>query len=74
KVRNFEGMGGISSALGRRNDNSCISAHADYRREDFVFSRTQSLAMRASKWESREKPVKHWGANFVANLAWEIFA
>ncbi|HEX4534622.1 MAG TPA: hypothetical protein VH000_10355, partial [Rhizomicrobium sp.] len=47
KVRNFEGMGGISSALGRRNDNSCISAHADYRREDFVFSRTQSLAMRA---------------------------
>jgi hypothetical protein len=67
-------MGGISSAMGRRNDNSCIAAHADYRREDFIFPRTQSLTMQASRWESREKRLPHWGMNFLANVAWEIFA
>jgi hypothetical protein len=55
-------------------DALCISAHADYRREDFVFARTQSLAMRAREWESRMKPMRPWAPNFVANLAFEIFA
>jgi hypothetical protein len=55
-------------------DGTCIGAHADYRREDFVFARTQSLTMRARDWESRMKPMRHWAPNFVANLAFEIFA
>lgn len=56
------------------NDETCISAHADYRREDFVFARTQSLAMQAMKWEGRLKPIRPWGSNLVANLAFEMFA
>jgi hypothetical protein len=56
------------------NDAICIGAHADYRREDFVFARTQSLTMRAREWEDRLKPMRHWAPNFVANIAWEIFA
>lgn len=47
--------------------------HADYRRDDYIFPRTQSLQMREMKWE-RTKPLKHWGSNLVANLAWEMFA
>jgi len=58
----------------RRNGGPCIGAHADYRREDFVFARQQSLAMRQMEWESRLKPIKPWGSNLVANLAFEIFA
>jgi hypothetical protein len=57
-----------------RNWDTCIGAHADYRREDFVFARTQSLAMRAMQWERRLKPIRPWGSNLVANLAFEIFA
>jgi hypothetical protein len=52
----------------------CIAAHADYRREDFYFPRTQSLAMRSLKWERRLPPIKPWGSNLVANLAFSIFA
>ncbi len=52
----------------------CIAAHADYRREDFIFPRTQSLKMRCLKWESRLPPMKPWGSNLVANLAFSIFA
>ena len=48
--------------------------HADYRRDDYVFPRTQSLAMRELKWEERMQPLKRWGSNLIANLAWEIFA
>ena len=57
-----------------QDDMTCIGAHADYRREDFVFSRTQSLAMQAREWENRLKPIRPWGSNLVANLAFEIFA
>ena len=63
------------------NDNTAVlrkdryaGAHADYRREDYVFSRTQSLEMRELKWEDRLPRMKHWGSNFVANLAFDIFA
>jgi hypothetical protein len=52
----------------------CIAAHADYRREDFVFQRTQSLAMRELEWDKRLKPLKPWVPNFAANLAFAIFA
>jgi hypothetical protein len=47
--------------------------HADYRREDYIFPRTQSPQMRQMTWE-RAEPLKHWGSNLIANLAWEIFA
>jgi hypothetical protein len=57
-----------------RNDNGCIGAHADYRRDDYIFPRTQSLTMRLLDWEDRLKPIRPWGSNLVANLAWEIFA
>jgi len=56
------------------NDLQCIAAHADYRREDFVFQRTQSLAMRELEWDKRLKPLKPWVPNFAANLAFAIFA
>ena len=52
----------------------CAAAHADYRREDFIFPRTQSLKMRDAKWETRLPPMKPWGSNLVANLAFSIFA
>jgi hypothetical protein len=58
----------------RSDESAVIGAHADYRREDFVFSRTQSLAMRELEWEGRLKPLRPWGSNLVANLAFEIFA
>ena len=48
-----------------------IGAHADYRREDYMFQREQSLTMRALEWDHRLKPMRHWAPNFVANL---IFA
>ena len=53
---------------------TCIGAHAEYRREDFVFLRTQSLKMKALEWERRLEPIRPWGSNLVANLAFEIFA
>ena len=62
------------SALGLRNDNGCIGAHADYQREHYVFQRQQSLTMRQLKWEDRAPRIRHWGSDFVANLAFAIFA
>ena len=56
-----------------RNAPPHAGVHADYRRDDYVFPRTQSLQMRELKWE-RTQPLKHWGSNIIANLAWEIFA
>lgn len=49
-------------------------AHADYRREDYIFARAQSPEMRQQEWEDRARPLKRWGSNLIANLAWEIFA
>ena len=57
-----------------REEPNVIGAHADYRREDFVFARTQSLEMRDMEWECRLKPIKPWVPNFAANLAFAIFA
>lgn len=55
-------------------DTRVIGAHADYRREDFVFARTQSPTMRDMEWESRIKPMRPRVPNFVANLAFALFA
>ena len=35
----------------RPNDIRVIGAHADYRREDFIFPRTQSPQLRELEWE-----------------------
>jgi hypothetical protein len=57
-----------------RNDNACIAAHAEYNRDDYVFLRSQTRVMQMMEWEDRMAPLKSWGGNLVANLAWEIFA
>jgi hypothetical protein len=57
-----------------RNDNGCIAVHAEYDRDDYVFLRAQTRQMQLMDWEGRMPPLKSWGGNIVANLAWEIFA
>lgn len=37
-----------------------ISAHADYRHEDYFFQRSQSRALRALEWEQSAKPLRSW--------------
>jgi hypothetical protein len=39
-----------------------ISACADWRQEQLVFARQQSLAMRRMEWESRARPLKSWSS------------
>ena len=39
---------------------SKISAHADYRYEDYHFARTQSRALSALEWERSDKPLHSW--------------
>ena len=39
---------------------SHLSAHADYRHEDYFFPRTQSRALSALEWEHSEKPLHSW--------------
>jgi hypothetical protein len=39
---------------------SHISAHANYRHEDYFFSRTQSRALRALEWEHSDRPLHSW--------------
>jgi hypothetical protein len=38
---------------------SHLSAHADYRHQDYYFARTQSRALAAREWE-RTKPIQSW--------------
>lgn len=37
-----------------------ISAHADFRPEDYVFARTQSRALQAAEWVKSEPPLRSW--------------
>jgi hypothetical protein len=37
-----------------------IASHAEHRRTDFIFSRTQSLEMKSAQWETRIKPMRSW--------------
>jgi hypothetical protein len=39
---------------------SHISAHANYRHEDYFFRRTQSRALRALEWEHSDRPLHSW--------------
>jgi len=59
-----------SRLSGKANDAApyTIAAHANYRREDFIFPRTQSLTMREARWEHRERPLRSWGEIMAASL------
>jgi len=57
-----------------RNDRSGLCANAEYNRDDYVFLRAQTREMQMMEWENRMPPLKSWGGNMVANLAWQIFA
>ncbi|MBA2587550.1 MAG: hypothetical protein H0U98_02895 [Alphaproteobacteria bacterium] len=46
-----------------------ISAHADYRHEDYFFARTQSRAMSAREWEHSDKPLQSWSDHLYPALA-----
>ena len=48
---------------------SHISAHSDYRHEDYYFSRTQSRALRALDWEQSAKPLRSWSDLIYPALA-----
>jgi len=48
---------------------SHISAHADYRHEDYFFARTQSRALRALEWERSAKPLQSWSELLYPALA-----
>ena len=48
---------------------SHLSAHADYRHEDYFFSRTQSRAMSAREWEHSDKPLHSWTGLLYLALA-----
>jgi hypothetical protein len=37
-----------------------ISSHAAYRREDYLFPRTQSRSLTERQWERREGPLHSW--------------
>jgi hypothetical protein len=37
-----------------------ISSHANYRREDYMFPRTQSRSLNERRWERREGPLHSW--------------
>jgi hypothetical protein len=67
---------GMSQGLLTRAKPRIISAHADHRRTDFIFSRTQSVMLRETPWERRLKPMHSWSeicaygaATFVAATA-----
>lgn len=45
------------SATGQPNR---LSAHAAYRREDYVFARTQSRQTAGLEWEERAPPLHSW--------------
>jgi hypothetical protein len=51
-----------------------VAAHADHRREDFVFARTQSRVMHEARWERRLPPLSRSLLTCVANAAADIVA
>ena len=53
----------------RRGVMSHISAHANYRHEDYFFNRTQSRAMSALEWEHSGKPLHSWSEFLYPALA-----
>ena len=45
-----------------------ISAHADYRRGDYVFSRAQSRVLSQLEWEHPTQRLRSWGDVLVPAL------
>lgn len=54
-----------------------IGAHANYRRDDFIFPRMQSRNMREARWGRRVRPMWSWseliGLGAIAALAGVAF-
>ena len=51
-----------------------ISRHADYRRDDFVFQRTQSCSMRDMPWENRTPRLQSWDRLIYSGAGFAVFA
>lgn len=47
---------------------SHISEHAEYRHDDYMFSRTQSRALSQREWESRLPGLRSWGSMLIPAL------
>jgi hypothetical protein len=45
-----------------------ISAHADYRRSDYMFSRAQSRALSRLEWEHRTPGLRSWSGMLIPAL------
>lgn len=46
-----------------------ISAHAEYRRSDYMFSRAQSRALSQREWEQRLPGLRSWSELLVPALS-----
>jgi hypothetical protein len=66
------GITGAPTAYKKKRRPMVIGAHADYRKDDFFFPRTQSLPMRDAEWESRIRPMHSWSE--IALYSVGIFA
>jgi sarcosine oxidase delta subunit len=42
-----------------------ISAHADYRRDDYMFSRAQSRALSQREWEHPTPALRSWSSVLI---------
>ena len=54
------------------NPTAFVGSRREYRREDYIFARTQSQASQACEWEYTP-PVRSWGFNVIADIAMKIF-
>lgn len=45
-----------------------ISEHADYRRGDYMFARTQSRALSGREWDHPTPALRSWGAMLIPAL------
>lgn len=50
-----------------------ISAHADYRRNDYRFQEKQSREMEDAPWEQRSNSIRAWGKDLMALVYTIIF-
>jgi len=66
--------GKIHTASASKKTAITIAAHADHRREDFVFPRTQSARTRAMAWERRLPPLPRTLLTRAANIAADLAA
>ena len=48
------------TAMSANGHPALISAHADFRHQDYVFARTQSRETAAREWDHRTAPLQSW--------------